>query len=497
MDSQNKDQHDSNQPVNTENKPDIKYYNEFKQYNEIGGFVEDRLVYPRIFECVDRTFSTFSGINFIGNPIINEILKYTAMSGIIVFTCRIKMYLGKLFGIVGTGLRKLIVAILFKKYNGIAPVEKIIKSYGVNTDLEFAGVHLFGKMPVYLDQHQSGNGSVIDMYYPRWFNSELDMYLRKYKYESEKPFNIKRTNHSETPEFIVKTVKKHKGNTFLSVGTKKRQVQNAFKYRKYDKTINIIMDYLELKSKVKMKMPPLLLVYSGPPGVGKTMILDYLKYNYDIEISKYYIEAPNVDMDDVGKAFTGISADIPDMKSSMINIDELDKVYVDLRDRYRIVKIPDKKADSEKKADPDKSGTSLADYKSLEKGDAEFKNWFLGELFVFINSLPDGTIVLLTVNDQKLMFGNVDNTYSAVVSRIIFQEIGNYNKKDICDYIKFYNEELKNSSKIVHVGLEKKLECLRDDVTISARELTQIMLTNRFDYDIIIEEINKINTAIK
>lgn len=85
---------------------------------------------------------------------------------------------------------------------------------------------------------------------------------------------------------------------------------------------------------------------------------------------------------------------------------------------------------------------------------------------------------------------NISKRHQPLVDRIIKKELHPFDKKQICDYIKFYNDKL-SKTKMHNCSIDNLFHKLNNDVKISARKLVQYLIQCHFDFEPVIDKINQ------
>ncbi len=452
---------------------------------KVGDFSIEKLIVGNIVQSINKYLtgmrSTSTHLRIIlNNPIISSISKYIVTISVISATKKIASVLSVVAGHIcewlsNTFLKLFCNVEIFgfegdanrnKTFDGVIELNNVEH---VLSDLKIsAGIHFIDRSPIFIDRCKNKNDSeYLKIWYPKQFSGGFN-YLIGLARKDMKVFKLKKDHPQKWnySDFKIKLMNpgkpEDKTNHYWKTLSYSKSSYNVFSYEEYVKTFNIISDYLEIINKIEVEMPPLVIVYNGSPGVGKSMFLNYVQYNYDICCARISIISQVNSNDDLNEMFDFILGEIQNLygHTKMINIDELDKVY--------------------------------GNYVSImtDKG-VNAKDLFLDKLFTFISNLRDGIIIVLTMNQAHELFdkNTINKRHLPLIDRMIFQEIREYNYNDVCSYLSFYNNGLKDT-RFYNPNLRKILNRIKRDISISARKLTQILLTSRMNFELAVMSIS-------
>lgn len=263
------------------------------------------------------------------------------------------------------------------------------------------------------------------------------------------------------------------------------KIHDIFKHESYTDIEEEINNYFNISELANMHTSPLIIFYKGQPGVGKTMVIDYLGKNlYNKLLFKINIDFGKYG-DNIEKLFDEISNFLNDKNNDdkVILIDEIDKMYK-YGENLCLKNVIEKS-----------NNISIEAQENIQtQMKLTFKKYFLDSLFNFINKMPGKNVILFCVNSID-MFDQPNQEHIPLISRIIFKSLGPYDHDNICNYIRFYNQKFKNSDYFIE-DLETQLEYFKKDINISARKLTQLLVQYKFDIRKIISEINLTSNEI-
>jgi hypothetical protein len=448
----------------------LDLYNQKKQ-DECGGFISDNTVN----HISSITYRALSNIKYIKLLVNNRFITWLART---TFSAGIWL-INKTFGTtILTLLKKFaeissdfIVNGLFNcnafcvGYATIIMInnKKISVSYymikSLLSDKKMSdGFNIYNKIPFYTTDESMLNGNTTrKIWYPKILEKRFfDFYLESLKFGNPEVFDERPSVGTENYYLNNINPSDSKDGKCFSTG-KRINIQNVYNRTEYKDTEFIIIKYLTLSRKVKINMDPLVIVYKGPPGVGKSLFLDYMGSKYNMGLRKFIIDTNCVHY--IGQCFKIVSElfEVQGYEYHIMNIDELDKLY-------------------------------FAYINTIHKDIKNPGHDFLDKFFAFVNQISNGKIILLTLNDDS-MFRNVDKRHEPLVNRMIFKELGEFKCNEIKEYIKFYNTkiiDLPEYNKNIDLVLSK----LNETAQISARTLTHIMVSKFLDFDKTIDEIN-------
>jgi DNA polymerase III delta prime subunit len=113
----------------------------------------------------------------------------------------------------------------------------------------------------------------------------------------------------------------------------------------------------------------------------------------------------------------------------------------------------------------------------------------LQELMSFIDSGQDVLVVMACNNFDKLFEGE-ETHYAALRSRFIEVDFAPFQRTDICGYLRYMNECMRDVERAYCHDLERHLEVLDTNAVAAARHLDHLLVLHTFDYGKIVDDVN-------
>jgi hypothetical protein len=380
--------------------------------------------------------------------------------------------------------------------------EKYLSKKRNISNLVIGSIYYIDFVPFYKTQNIDNTIKCINIYNFKYFINKFKIIMDEInKYEKKERETIEISKQVKTSYIIYNFAYNgglDNGDPKYEITNMNKNVQNVFKTNEYELVANKISKYLETKNNIKVSMPPLIIINSGPPGIGKSMFLDYIVKNYNLRASRFIINYSNLETKQLSDIFTGILnvTNNCEYEINLINIDEFDKLYLTLKNKK-------------------------------DKNMENFHDYFMDQLFAFINQLKDGMILVLTMNNENIFFPQseaklneqkergqseakldeqnddiiykkeTDDRHKPLIDRMIFTKFNYYDINNVKDYLNFYNNQLKETSLYMKPNdINIILQNIDKNIIISARELSQLLLLNNCNYEKIISEINKKNLKL-
>lgn len=332
----------------------------------------------------------------------------------------------------------------------------------------------FGKIPVYVRKTRENQDNIMRIVFLKWHEQEMMDLLKKSinpKYWSEEHLK-------SVQRFSYFSLYRRPYNSFKG---KRVGVSDIYFNKKYEDVELEIRSYFDIFNEIKINISPLVIFYKGKPGAGKTMFLEYLtKMNlqyYAIKMDTNYLKEDKKKEGTIFNEFSEFISRFNCEDNLVVMIDEIDKFYQSMENKMLLEK--------------EKDANTVVKQETKKELRHAFKGQFLDDLFQFINNPELGKIAIIFCVNSTEIFNSIENRHKPLVDRIIFKKLDLYKYEEVCGYLRFYNEKLKNS-KLYASNLDIYFEKMNKDIVISARKLTQILTHTRFNMSKIIEEINNI-----
>lgn len=271
----------------------------------------------------------------LNNNLVFTITKYALSTGIVLILDEIANFaskgIKKFFGFVPSFIiNKFLTKVrlgggeilngFFKLYHPI-PVEeirKVLARRGINGD----GLHFIGGYPIIVQFVNTTQFCYVDISYSNYLSRGYYILMD----ECEKfYFNRFEKRNNVGSKYPFDVINCSNGN--ITVSNNEIITQSVFVISEYRETQKMIKKYLSIQNTIGINMPPLVIVYKGPPGVGKSLFLDYMQNNYNITCSKYMISNKQSSLTKIDLVFDTLLSNIRWRNTDINNIDELDKVY--------------------------------------------------------------------------------------------------------------------------------------------------------------------------